>query len=223
LRPVLLYILLSAAVAQGPLALGGHGAGVVGNGDERTRAVRPRNGAVAAGARRNDRIPYKQLDWSDFRVDDAAPGLSAQTQTFLSYRYTVRAERPAQAVTFSATVARIAFTGGFDRARSWRRSHVADDNQTLLEHEQGHLDINELKLRQLKNLTDAEFPVGKGKTAKAAIADLDARLTKLYRWHLDDLEKTQTRYDKETNYGTRLAIQGDWTLRLRRAIVATEE
>lgn len=198
MRSVILLVLL--LFAQTPVALG--------NRDVRTR---------------RDRVPYKRLSWSDFRVDDTSPGLSAQTQTYLSYRYTARAERAPLATTFSASVASITFTGGFDRARSWRRSSVAESNSVLLEHEQGHLDINELKLRQLKNLHVTELPMGRGKTAKAALDDLDSRLKKSYQWHLDDLEKTQIRYDRETNYGTRLDPQRDWSARLQRAISATDE
>jgi hypothetical protein len=172
-------------------------------------------------AAKRDRIPHRRLSWSDFRVDDKAPGLSAQTQTFLSYKYTASALASVLGDQHTASIARIEFIGGFDRARSWRRSSVQVDNVLLLEHEQGHLDLNELKLRQLRAMEPEEMPTGQGKTAKMALDDLDNKLRGVYRWHLDDLEKTQKRYDRETRYGTNRKVQAEWTERLRKALDMT--
>ena len=168
-----------------------------------------------------DRVAYRQLTWADFHVDDTATGLSAQTQTFLSYVYKARSEKDPVGNLYTASVAKIDFAGGFDRAHSWRRSTVHTDNMLLLRHEQGHLDINELKLRQLQNLELAELPRVQGATAKGAVDALDKRLRILYRWHLDDLEKTQKRYDKETNFGTDRPVQQEWNDRLDGLIVRT--
>ncbi len=170
---------------------------------------------------KRDRVPHRHLSWSDFRVDDKAPGLSAQTQTFLSYKYTASALSSVLGDVYSASIARIVFTGGFDRGRSWRRSSVQVDNLLLLEHEQGHLDLNELKLRQLRAMEPEDFPTGEGKTAKSALDDLDNKLRTIYKWHLDDLEKTQKRYDLETRYGTNRIVQTQWTERLRKALELT--
>jgi hypothetical protein len=170
---------------------------------------------------KRDRIPHRRLSWADFRVNDKAPGLSAQTQTFLSYKYTASALASVLGDQHTATIARIEFTGGFDRGRSWRRSSVQVENVLLLEHEQGHLDLNELKLRQLRAMEPEELPTGQGKTAKMALDDLDTKLRAVYKWHLADLEKTQKRYDRETRFGTNRPVQEEWTERLHKALEMT--
>jgi hypothetical protein len=168
-----------------------------------------------------DRIPYKRLTWNDFRVNDTAKGLSAQTQTFLEYRYSARAVRTPYTKEFIATITRIEFHGGFDRSQSWRRSTVKLDNTLLLGHEQGHLDINELKLRQLRSLALETLPSGKAFSAKAALADLDRKLKKTFQWHLDDLARTQKRYDEETAFGTITELQEQWATNLQNALQRT--
>jgi hypothetical protein len=178
--------------------------------------------AQSEGGLNGDRVPHRRLSWTDFRVDDKAPGLSAQTQTFLSYKYTAKAIASVLGDQHTASIANIEFSGGFDRSRSWRRSSVQVDNGLLLEHEQGHLDLNELKLRQLRAMELDEMPIGQGKTAKLALEDLDAKLRGVYKWHLDDLEKTQKRYDRETRYGTYRLVQAEWTERLRKALEMTQ-
>lgn len=177
--------------------------------------------AQSEGGNPGDRIPHRRLSWLDFRVDDKASGLSAQTQTFLSYKYTARALASVLGDQYTASIARIEFFGGFDRGRSWRRSSVQVDNLLLLEHEQGHLDLNELKLRQLRAMEPEEMPTGQGKTAKLALEDLDNKLRGIYKWHLDDLEKTQKRYDRETRFGTDRHVQAEWTERFRKALEIT--
>jgi hypothetical protein len=167
---------------------------------------------------RDTHVPYRQLAWSDFRTDDASPGFSAQTETFLTYRYTARAAgRPGR---FEAMVVRITFSGGFDRARSWRRSNITPDDTRLLEHEQGHLDINELKARQLRTLRPTDLPVGQGKTRIEALKDLYARLAAFQRRQTRDVDGVQKGYDAETRFGTDGDVQARWTERLRRALRA---
>jgi hypothetical protein len=162
------------------------------------------------------RLPYRQLTWSDFRVDDVSRGFSAQTETFLTYGYTARVTgRDGQ---FEAIVLKITFTGGFDRTKSWRRSSVSLDDAQLLEHEQGHLDINELKVRQLQALGLIDLPTGRGSTAKAALNDLNARLTAFQREQRQDMDRTQKRYDAETRFGTDQDQQHVWSARLRQAL-----
>src|SRR5262249_7873968 len=106
----------------------------------------------------------------------------------------------------------------FDRAKSWRRSDVSRHDVELLEHEQGHLDINELKVRQLQALGLADMPTGKGSTAKAALNDLNARLTAFQREQTRDMDRIQKRYDAETQYGTFQDQQRSWNVRLRHAL-----
>jgi hypothetical protein len=163
-----------------------------------------------------DRIPYRRLTWADFRVNDKAPGKSAQTQAFLSYQYTARSEGVPGA--FYAHVAEITYNCGFDRTKSWRRSSVSLNNRLLLEHEQGHLDLTELKRRQLQLLTSEELPQGEGATARAALTDLDRKMREFYKWHVEDMERIQRRYDRETEHGVQREMQAQWNLRVRTAL-----
>jgi hypothetical protein len=169
----------------------------------------------------NDRIAYRRLTWGDFRVNDKAPGKSAQTQTFLSYQYTARSEGLPGA--FNARVAEITFNCGFDRGKSWRRSTVSPNNRLLLEHEQGHLDITELKKRQLQLLLPEELPQAEGPNPKVALAELDRKMREFYRWHVEDMERIQRRYDRETEHGVQREAQAHWNLRLRMALEVAGE
>lgn len=164
----------------------------------------------------SERLSYRALTWDDYRVDDRASGLSAQTQTFLGYRLEARATGSGQS--FTAIVASISFYGGMDRSRSWRRSIVDREDRLLLEHEQGHLDINEIKLRQLRALAHSDMPVGSGRTAKDALADLSRRMLSIYQGHVAEMQAAQRRYDDETGHGTREEVQREWTARLRRGL-----
>jgi len=170
----------------------------------------------SGGRAETARLPYHQLTWSDFRIDDVSQGFSAQTETFLSYGYSARVTwREGQ---FEATVLKITFAGGLDRTKSWRRSSVSLDDAQLLEHEQGHLDINELKVRQLQALGPTYLTTGKGSTAKTALNDLNVRLAAFQREQTRDLDRTQKRYDAETRFGTDRDRQHDWNARLRQAL-----
>jgi hypothetical protein len=178
---------------------------------------------LRVGARAGDtlglapgRVLYKTLTWDDYRVDDDAPGMSAQTQTFIGYSYKARAEGSGKQ--FTATVISITFYGGMDQTRSWRRSSVRRDDSLLLQHEQGHLDINEVKARQLQMLGPADMPRGTGKDPKEALADLDRQMVRTYKSHVEEMQVVQRRYDEETAHGTRPEQQNAWSGRLRRAL-----
>jgi hypothetical protein len=166
--------------------------------------------------RDNERFSYRRLTWADFRVDDKSPGKSAQTQAFLSYQYSARAEGVPS--TFQARVTSITFAGGFDRTKSWRRSSVSTNNRLLLEHEQGHLDLTELKRRELMQLPLTDLPIGEGSTPRSALTDLDTKMRAFYKWHMKDLEQTQRRYDRETEHGTIRPVQERWNTQVRVAL-----
>lgn len=165
---------------------------------------------------RFDRVLYRTLSWADYRVDDKAPGMSAQTQTYIGYRYKARAS--AKGATAVAVVTNVQFYGGVDRAKSWRRSTVKPDDFLLLQHEQGHLDINEVKVRQLQTLSAADMPIGSGKTPKEALAHLDKQMIRIYKTHVSEMQAMQRRYDTETAHGTQRDVQGEWTGRLLTAL-----
>ena len=182
------------------------------------------SGFPAAGTARQDdaanRTPYRQLTWADFKVDDAIAGMSAQTQTFLSFRYSSQARRVHSSL-YEATTGDVTFEGGFDRAKSWRRSRIPADNVSLLVHEQGHLDINQIHLRRLKALPVAAFPRGSGVTPRAALDDLNKKMKTFHENGVREMQEEQRRYDEETNHGVKRDIQRQWTQRLRRELDAS--
>jgi hypothetical protein len=162
------------------------------------------------------RFSYRQLRWSDFKVDDNAPGMSAQTQTFIKFRYSSTARRVG--LTYDARVSEVVFEGGFDRAKSWRRSTVPSDDICLLAHEQGHIDINEIHLRRLKALAPSSFPTGSGASAREALADLGVKVKAIYDAEVVAMQEEQKRYDQETRHGTIRPAQKLWALRLKQAL-----
>jgi hypothetical protein len=172
--------------------------------------------AEKKGALASTHLPYRRLTWSDFRIDDVSPGFSAQTETFLTYQYTARtAGWPGQ---YEATLVAITFVGGVDRAKSWRRSSVSPADTQLLAHEQGHLDINELKVRQLRTLSLIDLPTGRGKTVNEALEDLNKHLSVFQREQTRDMDNVQRQYDAETRHGTDREMQAQWSARLRHAL-----
>ncbi|MDX1933742.1 MAG: hypothetical protein SFU56_14180 [Capsulimonadales bacterium] len=162
------------------------------------------------------RITYRQLTWDDFRVDDRTPGMSAQSHIYTSFGFKSRVE--GRNDSYVATVTELTFNGGFDRQRSWRRSSVGARSELLLDHEQGHFDLAELKLRQLRRWKPEEMPTGAGRSPEEAYRDLKKKLQTRYHDEIKDLERTQRRYDEETKHGVRRDIQNQWRERIDRAL-----
>ncbi len=169
-----------------------------------------------------NQVPWKLLSWSDFPVDDVRPGLSAETVTYLRFRYqTALRSEIAQDGTkrYVATVKEITFLCGFDKTQSWRRSQVKN-NMALLHHEQGHLDLNEIKRRQLQDTPLSSLPVGQGAGMAEANADLSQQLGEWYRSELFKLRTEQVQYDEETHFGASPKRQTDWTKRIAKNLSA---
>lgn len=165
---------------------------------------------------KSNRIAYRRLTWDDFRVDDNTSGLSAQTHTFTSFAF--KSKVVGHSGAYTATAYQLTFDGGFDKGSSWRRSYVTENGELLLAHEQGHFDIEELKLRQLRRWKIADLPQGFSTTPEDAHKDLKKRLDALYQAEVDDMKKIQRRYDAETDHGTRREIQLAWTEKLNKAL-----
>lgn len=155
-------------------------------------------------------IPWQPLTWDDFRVNDAQNGLSAETVSFLRFRYATHVEKAKDSDDYTATITQITFSGGFDKTKSWRRSNIKN-NPALLAHEQGHLDLNEIKRRQLQTSPLSSFPVGRGATMNDALADLSAHLGEWFRGEVFSLRTRQIQYDTETNFGTGKKGQKIWS------------
>lgn len=155
-------------------------------------------------------FPYHHLAADDFPVDDAVVSPSEMnTRGFFHYTYHARwTNEPSGGAV--ARVTDLTVRSGFDRNKSWKRSH-ARVTPLLLEHEQGHLDLNELHTTMHLRVTLQELPVGRGANGDAAMADLATKLQSL----ADDVTRVaqieQDRYDAETDHGRKPAIQHQWT------------
>src|SRR5213078_1603335 len=96
-------------------------------------------------------IPYRQLTWNDFPISDGRDPLeAAHTQGRITYQY--RSQVMGGGGSYTALVTALAFDSGFDPSGSWRRTQLVVDPDTLLKHEQGHLDINEIHAAALRNM-----------------------------------------------------------------------
>ena len=182
--------------------------------------------AAASAFAKRTVIPYKTLTWDDFRVDDSAQGMTAETGTALSFRYAARTEKTDKSAAcvagqdapypFTARVSRMEFSGGFDCVHSWRRSDVLahPDAAHLLAHEQGHLDIAEAGRLRLEKLPMTVYPEGHGMTQSEAASDLRAHLTLWFRAELARINIRQLQYDMETEFSTKKNTQREWNARL---------
>jgi hypothetical protein len=156
-----------------------------------------------------DLIPYRLLTWNDFPVNDQiGDSMSAHTQARLRYNYQPRYSRRGALVV--AMVGAIEIQSGFDRSRSWRKSQFKSDPTELLAHEQGHLDLNEIRAVQLRQLKLSSYPVGMGATAQAAADDLRGKLKTFMDAQIAEIQQQHDRYDKETNHGRQAEPQKQW-------------
>lgn len=98
----------------------------------------------------------------------------------------------------------IRFVGYVDQSRSWRRRDLDD---ALLDHEQGHFDINEIYVRRASALIHDRLRRPGGvqvvaPTRKQAEAALNERISELIEPVVYDLRKAHASYDQKTVHGT---------------------
>jgi hypothetical protein len=164
-------------------------------------------------------VPYHKLTWHDFRVDDqirSNESVSAHTAARISYHY--RSNTAGRGGNYTALVTQVQILSGFDPSNSWRRSHTKSDPAQLLQHEQGHLDINEIKANALRQLKLNLFPVGRGATAQAARDDLRRNLQIFFDAQLQEVRQQQARYDQETEHGKQAQKQNEWNQAIKQAL-----
>lgn len=98
----------------------------------------------------------------------------------------------------------IRFVGYVDRKRSWRRREL---DAALLDHEQGHFDINEIYVRRAAALIRDQIrrPGGvqaSARTRKQAEKVLNDKIGELIEPVVYDLRKAHASYDRQTFHGT---------------------
>jgi hypothetical protein len=159
-------------------------------------------------------LPYRKLTMDDFPVDDQvkSPHLM-HTEGFFHYQYrSLWTERDGLV---TATVSQLTLRSGFDKNKSWKRRGLGE-NDALLDHEQGHLDINELHANRLRVKRD--LPIGSGQTADSAMEDLRVKVKALVEQMAKDAQTEQDQYDAETNHGKDKEKQKQWSAGFRRRL-----
>jgi hypothetical protein len=158
-------------------------------------------------------LPYRKLTYDDFPVSDGVPARHLMhTEGF--FHYTFKSKWLNRGGAFVAHVVEMNVRSGFDQNKSWRRSTFSE-TRALLEHEQGHLDINELHTAQLRS---AKWPEGTGASSTDALNDLKEKISALCKKIGDESNKEQERYDEETAHGVDAKQQARWTEALRKRV-----
>jgi hypothetical protein len=129
----------------------------------------------------------RKLTWADYKANpDPGSDAAASTTTYLGIEYSISDK------SFGFKI-----QCRFSKNRSWGL-HKTD---YILAHEQGHFDIAEIFARKL-NKAMGEYSFNKKTYQKD--------LKKIYGDIMEEKEKTQDKYDKETNHSINKAKQAEW-------------
>ena len=153
------------------------------------------------------KLPYRQLTLSDFPTRSIDSPYDAVTRANLEYNYTEHWNTVGDRWRSQVTAMRIECF--FDPTKSWKHAWVRRPEATIM-HEQGHFDVCQRKVVQLRGAALADYPMGSGTTAEQARADLAARLAALFDVHITAMSREQKRYDRETEHGRNPARQAAW-------------
>jgi hypothetical protein len=167
--------------------------------------------ATVAAAEPEPPIPYKQLDWSDFRgpAPDPLPvkdGVELKSEAVVGIGLSPWG--------FGAGGGLPTATAEFDPNASWVSDEPADRTPELLDHEQGHFDIAEIHVRKLQAEIDKlqkEFDGVKNQKDADKLVEKINKLEKKYR-ALESAE--QDKYENETKHGTDPKAQAKWRKKL---------
>lgn len=142
----------------------------------------------------------RKLTWKDYKADpDPASDAAASTTSYLAIEYNITSS------SFGYKI-----QSRFSRTRSWGL-HKTD---YILGHEQGHFDIAEIFARKLnKKMSEYQF------NKKTYQKDLN----KIYHEILDEKEKMQNDYDKETNHSIKAAKQVEWLKKIKAMLEEYED
>jgi hypothetical protein len=157
-------------------------------------------------------IPYRTLTWDDFKIKN--DGLSTTEYYIAAYlRYDYKSKSVKVGNQYQQLVTEFEVRSGLDANNTWRGPKFAAEPTQLLQHEQGHLDLHEVKARAIR----AAFPklVGKGSSPETARADLKAKITELVDTESAKNKELVTLYDKDTQHGQNKAEQERWYVRIQ--------
>ncbi len=154
----------------------------------------------------------RPIEWDDFQgvlpVNAENMPQAAEIHTTIRWHLELVMEYDCQHYLWKAVVNRgsLVMINAMDPTLSWvipsRRTNNA------LRHEQGHFDLNEVYRRKLQKALSAL--AAEGNSAELARQTLQGLIDKTSEEILNQLAKTQERYDEETCHGTDLQGQAAW-------------
>lgn len=142
----------------------------------------------------------RRLTWNDYKASpDPDSDAAASTTSYLAIEYKITSN------SFGYKI-----QSRFSKTRSWGLHKTA----YILGHEQGHFDIAEVFARKLnKKMSEYRFD------KKTYQKDLN----KIYHDILDEKEKIQNDYDKETNHSIKKGQQEEWLKKIAKMLEEYEE
>ena len=137
----------------------------------------------------------RKLTWNDYKASpDPNSDAAASTTTYLAIEYNISSSN------FGYKI-----QSRFSKTRSWGLHKTA----YILTHEQGHFDIAEIFARKL-NKEMSEYKFNK--------RTYQQDLNKIYNKILDEKEKMQNDYDKETNHSIKKEEQAEWLKKIAKML-----
>ena len=137
----------------------------------------------------------RKLTWNDYKASpDPNSDAAASTTSYLAIEYNITSS------SFGYNI-----ESRFSKTRSWGLHKTA----YILSHEQGHFDIAEIFARKL-NKQMSEYRFNK--------RTYQQDLNKIYHDILDEKEKMQNDYDKETNHSIKKEKQAEWLKKIEKML-----
>ena len=142
----------------------------------------------------------RKLTWNDYKASpDPNSDAAASTTSYLAIEYNI-----------SSSSFGYKIQSRFSKTRSWGLHKTA----YILSHEQGHFDIAEIFARKL-NKEMSEYKFNK--------RTYQQDLNKIYNKILDEKEKMQNDYDKETNHSIKKEEQAEWLKKIAKMLEEYKE
>ena len=142
----------------------------------------------------------RKLTWNDYKASpDPESDAAASTTSYLAIEYNITSN------SFGYKI-----QSRFSKSLSWGLHKT----EYILSHEQGHFDIAEIFARKL-NKKMSEYRFNK--------RTYQQDLNKIYNDILDEKEKLQNDYDKETNHSIKKEKQAEWLKKIEKMLEAYKE
>lgn len=164
--------------------------------------------AVAAHCQVSE-VPYRQLTWDDFRIDDTVEfEYTAKTSWGMRSRYTYNTSKHNGG--YRTTLTSYTLYSYFNPEKSFRRSRQLKDPEGLLRHEQGHLDLAEIGVRTTMSLPESVYPLVWAPTREAAKREFVQKMVDFTESRRNEVRALQTMYDEATDHFNNKQMQKKW-------------